>query len=82
MVKQRAQWPWNAGLERRIRILRILEKQPCSRLWSINSYRWRCVHRRMEKRQSQWKWYKFYYLGKYISSYGAEYIGDWKDDKQ
>lgn len=21
-------------------------------------------------------------LGKYISNYGAEYVGDWKDDKQ
>lgn len=21
-------------------------------------------------------------LGKYISSYGAEYMGEWKDDKQ
>ena len=21
-------------------------------------------------------------LGKYISSYGAEYLGEWKDDKQ
>ena len=28
------------------------------------------------------KVHKFWYTGKYLSNYGAEYDGDWKDDKQ